>query len=127
MNIIIIAIIILVVVIGISIYQTTFGFSAQLRKAEEYLAADNLHGAVEIAHKLLERKNDYIPALYLKARISIKQKQFLMAISELNDIVAMPNHVTHIKGPEIHYHLAFLYNQTQNYLKEIEEYKNILV
>ena len=97
-----------------------------IRKAEDYLENDDIRSANEIVKKILNKKRDYIPAHYLRAKILMMQKQYLMAISNFNNILSMPDFNKFINEPEIHNYLANLYNETKNYSKEIEEYKIIL-
>ncbi len=49
-----------------------------------------------------------------------------MAISELNAIMQIPDFKRYVKEVEIHYLLAELYSLTQQWKKEIEEYRIIL-
>ncbi len=122
---IIIAVIVIIIVVFI-IFKST-SFQARIEKAEEYLEAGALGKASEIVKKILERKSDYPPARYLRALILIKQNQFVLAISELNSILSLPDFTKFINQIDIHYHLARLYHETNNFLKEIEEYKSILI
>lgn len=98
----------------------------KIRRAEEYIENDELSKASEIIKKILEKRKDYVPARYIRAQLLMKQKQYLLAISELNGILSISGFDKFIKEVDIHYHLAFLYKETQNHQKEIEEYKIIL-
>lgn len=99
---------------------------AKIKKAEEYLENDEQQKASDIVKKILLKQKDFVPARYLRAMIYIKQKQYLLAISELNSIITIQGFAEHINEIDLHYHLAELYNKTQQWPKEIEEYKNIL-
>ncbi len=90
------------------------------------LQEGDINGATDLVKYVLSKKKNYIPAMYLKARILINSRQYILAISELNDILNQPDFSKFVKELDIHYHLAGLYNSTQNYPKEIEEYKAIL-
>ncbi len=120
------AIFFLVLIISALFIIRGFQYPAKIRKAEESLEAGDINAASEIIKKILDKKKDYVPARYLKAMILIKQKQYLMAISELNAILLIPDYGSHIKELDIHYNLAFLYSETKSWQKEIEEYKIIL-
>ncbi|MCU0846330.1 MAG: tetratricopeptide repeat protein [Spirochaetes bacterium] len=99
---------------------------SQIKKAEEYFDAGDITKAGEIVKKILDRKKDYVPACYLRAKILMNRGQFLHAISEFNGVLALQNFAKYINELEIHNFLAQLYNDTQNYQKEIEEYRIIL-
>jgi tetratricopeptide (TPR) repeat protein len=101
-------------------------YPSKIKKAEEFLEQGDLGRASDLIKAILDKKKDYVPARYLRAQILIKQKQYLMAISELNSILAIPEYSKHIKELDIHYQLAFLYSETKSWQKEIEEYKIIL-
>jgi len=108
------------------IFLKSFQLPSQIRKAEELLDQGEHQKASDIVKNILDRKKEYIPARYLRAKLLIRQNQYLMAISELNSILAATDSKKYINELELHNHLATLYNQTQNYKKEIEEYKAIL-
>jgi tetratricopeptide (TPR) repeat protein len=97
-----------------------------IRKAEEQLDEGEPGKAMGIVKKILDRKRDYVPARYLKSKILKEQGQYLLAISELNSILSITDFKKHIREIDIHYRLAELYNLTQNWPKEIEEYRIIL-
>ena len=99
---------------------------AKTQRAQEYLDEGETSRASEIIKRILEKRKDYVPARYIRAMILMKQKQYLLAASELNGILAIPNFEKFIREVGIHYHLAFLYKETNNYQREIEEYKLIL-
>ncbi len=121
---IIIFFIILIIITLIFIKSTSF--PSKIRKAEEFLEEGETSKANEIIKKILDQKNEYAPARYLRAQILMKQNQYLLAISELNNVLGIPDFKRYINEIEIHYHLARLYNDTKNFPKEIEEYKAIL-
>ncbi len=118
--------IIFIVGIGIIVMLRRLQIPARVRRAEELFGENEILRASEIVKLVLEKKKDYVPARYLRAKILMAQKQFLLAISELNSILQMPDVKKFLSESEIHYHLADLYNQTQQWQKEIEEYKIIL-
>lgn len=99
---------------------------SRLRKAEEFLQAGDFSKSNALIKPLLDKNRDFVPARYMKARILMEQKQYLMAISELNNILNISGFQKHVKEVEIHYKLAHLYHETKNYTKEIEEYRIIL-
>ena len=117
---------ILLIIVAVIILKST-SFPSKIRKAEEYLEEGQISKANEIIKKILEQKSEYVPARYLRAQVLMKQNQYLLAISELNNILGLPEFNKHINEIEIHYHLARLYNETKNFPKEIEEYKSILI
>ncbi len=104
----------------------TLSYPVKIRKAEEYMEDGEYGKSSEIIKGILEKRKDYVPARYLRAQILMKQGQYLLAISELNSILTLPDFGKYIKELDIHYHLANLYNLTKNYPKEIEEYRIIL-
>ena len=116
----------LISILVILFFLKTFQYPSKIRKAEEYLEEGDLSRASDIIKKILEKKKDYVPARYLRALVLIKQNQYLMAISELNSIMGIPDYTHHVKEFDIHSHLANLYHETKNWQKEIEEYKLIL-
>ena len=99
---------------------------ARIRRAEEYLNAGDQQRASEIVRAVLKKKEDYVPARYLRAKILTNQKQYLLAIAELNGILAITNFDHFVDEPAIHYHLADLYHETQQWQREIDEFKAIL-
>lgn len=125
MNYIIFALTLVIISISIMILKS-LRIPMSIRRAEEFIAEGNYSGASEIVKIVLNKKKDYPPARYIKARILIIQSQYILAISELNSILTLPDFSKYISELEIHSHLAELYNLTKNYQKEIEEYKAIL-
>lgn len=117
----------LIIIIIIVIILKSTSFTAKIRKAEEYLEEGLISKANEIIKKILDQKSDYVPARYLRAQILMKQNQYLLAISELNTILGLPDFNKFINEIEIHYHLARMYHETKNFPKEIDEYKSILI
>ncbi|OHD69156.1 MAG: hypothetical protein A2W19_06100 [Spirochaetes bacterium RBG_16_49_21] len=116
----------IIVIIIVFIILKSTSFPTRLRKAEEFLEQGSISEANEIVKKILDKKRDYVPARYLRALILMKQNQFLLAISELNAVLSLPNFNSFINEIDLHYHLARLYNETQNFRKEIDEYIIIL-
>ncbi len=101
-------------------------YPAKVRKAQEYLDNGDIAKASEIVKLVLERKKDYVPARYLRAQILIQQKQYLLAIAELNGILSIPDFDKYVEELDIHYKLADLYHETQQWQKEVEEFRIIL-
>lgn len=99
---------------------------AKLRKAEEFIEEEEYSKASAIIKRILDKKKDFAPARYLRAKLLMRQKQYLMAISELNGIQQIKDFNRHVNELELHYNLAVLYNETRNWQKEIDEYKIIL-
>jgi len=100
---------------------------AKIRKAEDLIDNGEYNSASSIIKAVLERKKDYSPARYLRALILLKQNQYLLAISEFNTLLNIPDFGRHVNEADIHYHLAFLYGEIGNFQKEIEEYKSIII
>lgn len=125
MNYIIFALTLVIISISIMILKS-LRIPMSIRKAEDFIGQGDYSSASEIVKIVLNKKKDYPPARYIKARILINQSQYILAISELNSILALSDFSKYISELEIHYHLAELYNLTKNYQKEIEEYKAIL-
>ena len=98
----------------------------RIKKAEEFLENDEIQKAGEIVKKILGKKPDYAPARYLRARILMKQKQYLLAISEFNGVLGITGFADFVREVDVHYHLAVLYHETQQWHKEVEEYRAIL-
>jgi tetratricopeptide (TPR) repeat protein len=99
---------------------------ARVRKADEHFSNGDYEKANEIINYVLEKKKDYVPARFIRAQIYIKQTQNILAITELNSILAIENFQKFVNELDIHYKLAELYNLTGQWQKEIEEYKIIL-
>jgi tetratricopeptide (TPR) repeat protein len=116
----------LVLAAGIFLFLRAMQYPAKIRKAEELLDNGESSRASELVKLILERKKDYVPARYLRAQILARQKQYLLAISELNSILTLPDYKKHVTELEIFYMLAELYHETQQWQKEVEVYKKIL-
>lgn len=99
---------------------------SRIKKAEEYLKQGDDKSAGEIVKAILEKKKDYVPAKFLRARMLQEQKQYLLSIAEFNSIMQIPEFDRSIDELKIHYHLADLYHETKQWKKEIEEYRIIL-
>ncbi len=112
--------------LGILIVLKKLQVPSRIRKAEELLNSGDLLKASEIVKIVLEKKKDFVPARYLRAQILTQQSQYLLAIAELNTILTLPEFQKHVNEVDIHYRLAELYSLTQQWQKEIEEYKIIL-
>ncbi len=117
--------IIIIAVIAIVIFKSVH-LPGLVKKAEEYMDNGEYGKASEIVRKVLDKKRDYVPARFLKAKLLKQQTQYLMAISEFNGILSIPDYKKFVTDLDIHYNLAELYNSTNNWSKEIDEYKIIL-
>jgi tetratricopeptide (TPR) repeat protein len=127
MNIITVSIsVIAASVFGIIYYFRAMHLPSRIKKAELHFKNDEEKAASEILKKILKKRKDYVPARYLRARMLQKQSQYLMAISELNGILQTPDFSRFVDELKIHYQLADLYHETQQWKKEIEEFKKIL-
>ena len=104
----------------------SFQLPAKIKKAEELIDEGEYNGASNIVRAILEKNRDYVPARYIRAQILMRQKQYLMAISELNAILGLPEFNRFINELEVHYYLAQMYNETKSFQKEIDEYRKIL-
>jgi len=114
------------IITGLLMILKSFRIPMSVRRAEELFSEGDVNGATELIKFVLNKKKDYVPAKYLKAKILMDSRQYIMAIAELNEILALPDFSKFVNELEIHYHLADMYNKTQNYPKEIDEYKAIL-
>mgnify|MGYP001552591074 CR=1 FL=1 len=112
--------------VPIFLIMRTIQTPGKIRKAEELMDEGEYSRSSEIVRKILDKKKDYVPARFLRAQLLTKQGQFLLAISEFNSIINIANFNKYVKELDIRYNLAYLYNTTQNWQKEIEEYKLIL-
>lgn len=112
--------------IGVLVMLQRFRMPARVRRAEELFNENEILKASEIVKSVLEKHRDYVPARHLRARIYIAQKQFVLAINELNAILQIDEFDRYVNEVDIHYALADLYNQTQQWQKEVEEYIKIL-
>ncbi|MCX7678231.1 MAG: tetratricopeptide repeat protein [Spirochaetes bacterium] len=112
--------------IGVLVMLQRFRIPARIRKAEELFNENEIQQASEIVKWVLEKQRDYVPARYLRARIFIAQKQYVLAINELNSILQIPDFPRYVNEVDIHYALADLYNQTQQWQREVDEYEKIL-
>ena len=68
--------------IGVFLFLRAMQYPSKIRKAEEFLDEGETSRASEIVKLILERKKDYVPARYLRAQILVRQKQYLLAISQ---------------------------------------------
>ncbi len=118
----IVIIILFVIVMYIRSWQLPF----RIKRAEDLFEHDQDSEANEIVKNILEKNKDYVPARYLRAKILAKQNQYIMAISEFKGLFQLSEYSKYIKELELHYRLAELYHKTEQWQKEIEEYKNIL-
>ena len=98
----------------------------KLKKAEELLEQGMLNESADIVRSVLEKHKDNVRARYVRAQILMEQKQYLLAISELNGILTVSDFRAHVGELDVHYHLAEMYKATNNFPKEIEEYRVIL-
>ncbi len=112
--------------IAVLVMFQRFRMPARVRKAEELFNENEILKASEIVKSVLEKHRDYVPARYLRARIYIVQKQFVLAINELNAILQLDEFDRYVNEVDVHYMLADLYNQMQQWQKEVEEYIKIL-
>jgi tetratricopeptide (TPR) repeat protein len=112
-------------VIAINLF-INFRIPARVKKAEALFEEDQTNPALDIVNSVLERKKDYVPAMFLKAKILRRQRQFILAIAEANNILRNGDFKRYMSELDIHFLLADLYNKQQLYHKEIEEYKLIL-
>ncbi len=117
---------VVVIVIIVVLYFRTMHLPSLIKKAEEQFKNGNDKLASDIIKKVLKKKKDYVPARYLRARMLNRQNQYLMSISELNGILQTPDFSRYVEELKIHYQLADLYHETQQWKKEIEEFKKIL-
>jgi len=108
------------------ILMNSFRVPVKLKKAGELFELGKLDEAGNIVRGILEKNKNNVSARYIRAQILIEQKQYLLAISELNGILSIPGFNTYVDEPEIHYHLADMYKATNSFQKEIEEYRIIL-
>ena len=99
---------------------------ARVRKAEMLFEQDDVNQALSIITKVLEQKKGFIPAMYLRAKIMRRQRKYILAIAEANDILKTGSFKKYISELDIHYMLADLYFKQQLFHKETEEYKLIL-
>ncbi|MCP4135422.1 MAG: tetratricopeptide repeat protein [bacterium] len=118
--------VVVIFVIAIFVVMSSLKSSGKIKKAEEFMKAGEFSKASEIVKKLLEERKDNAAARYLKARILMEQKQFLLAISELNSVLNISGFTAHVKEVDIHYLLAELYKEVGKPQKEIDEYEKIL-
>jgi len=122
-----ILIIAFIIIIAVFIlFFRSFQLPSKIRKAEELIEEGDFSRASSIVKTILDKKKDYVPAIYIRAKLLMRQNQYLLAISELNNILALPDFNKFIDELEVHYHLAQMYSETKNYQKEIEEYRIIL-
>ena len=128
MNIIRILTVLLVVLVaaGIIVVLKMAQTPVRLRKAEEHLKNNDLQKANEIIKKVLRKQKDHVKARYLRAKILMQQTQYLLAIAELNSVLGLPDFKSQLNELDIHNDLAFMYRETQQWQKEVEEYRIIL-
>ncbi|MFW6364899.1 MAG: tetratricopeptide repeat protein [Spirochaetota bacterium] len=117
---------VILIIVMLVFYFRTMHIPNRIKKAEELFRNGNEKAASDIIKTILRKKKEYVPARYLRARMLSRQKQYLMAISELNGILQTPDFSRYVDELKIHYQLADLYHETQQWKKEIEEFKKIL-
>ena len=100
--------------------------SARVRKAELLFEHDDVGEAFHIVEKVLQRRKGFIPAMYLKAKILKRQRQYILAIAEVNDILKNGDFGRFVSELDLHYLLADLYARQQLFHKELEEYRIIM-
>ncbi|MCL2026721.1 MAG: tetratricopeptide repeat protein, partial [Leptospirales bacterium] len=98
----------------------------KIKKAEELFEQGKYNESGDIVRNVLEKRKDNVRARYVRAQILMEQKQYLLAISELNGILAISDFKSYVNELDIHHHLAEMYKATNNFPKEIEEYRVIL-
>ena len=104
----------------------SFNLSGKLKKAEQYLTEGKINESSEIVREILGRQKDNVQARYLRAEILMQEKQYLMAIAEFNGLLNIPDMKLYISEIDVHNNLAEMYNATNNFKKELEEYRFIL-
>jgi tetratricopeptide (TPR) repeat protein len=98
--ILILGAIVFIIILAVILKSTSF--PARIKKAEEYLEEGSISKANEIVKRILDKKKDYVPARYLRAIILIKQNQYLLAISELNAVLSLPDFSSSVNEIDIH-------------------------
>jgi tetratricopeptide (TPR) repeat protein len=116
----------LLVIAGILAVLRIIQTPARIKKAQEYMDSGDLQKAGEIVKSILKKRENHVPARYIRAQILMKQKQYYLAIMELNAVLALPDFKEYIDQADIHGLLAEMYHETQQYQKEIEEHRSIL-
>ncbi len=117
---------VLLLIGGIVFIVRILRIPAHIRKAREYLDNNDLQQAGEIVKKILKKQPDHIPARFIRARILMKQKQYFLSISEMNTILSASDFRHYADEQEIRNFLAEMYHETQQYQKEIDEFKILL-
>lgn len=108
------------------IFVKSMQIPGKLKRAEELLTQGRLSEAGAIIKSVLDKQKDNIRAHYLRARMLQDQNQYLLAISEYNAVLNMPEFRLYVPELSIHYALAEMYGATNNYQKQIEEYRLVL-
>ncbi len=83
---------------------------ARIKKAQEYMDSGDLQKAGEIVKSILKKRENHVPARYIRAQILMKQKQYYLAIMELNAVLALPDFKEYIDQADIHGLLAEMYD-----------------
>lgn len=105
----------------------TLRIPARVRKAEMLFDEHDQHQqALDIVNAVIERKREYVPAIFLKAKILRRQRQYILAIAEANNVLRISDYKKYVPEIQLHYLLADLYSRQQLFHKEIEEYRLIL-
>jgi tetratricopeptide (TPR) repeat protein len=99
--------------------------SAKIKRAEHAFENGDLQTTSAIVNEILETHGDNVPTKYIKAKLLIRQNQYVQAIFELNSVLSMADYRNYIEELDIRTNLALLYHETQDYGKEIDEYKFI--
>jgi tetratricopeptide (TPR) repeat protein len=109
----------------ITYFSRSFAIPSKLQSAEKMLNEGNHQGAIEILKKVLEIEKGHPRARFLLARSYYSASQYVLAISELKNLLVGTGWKSYFKEPEIRYFLAEIYHQTEQWGKEIQEYKII--
>ncbi|MCU0821350.1 MAG: tetratricopeptide repeat protein, partial [Spirochaetes bacterium] len=100
--------------------------TSKIHQAGEFFDNGEIQKSSELIKLILSKKKDFVPALFIRSKILILQKQYLMATSELQNILSVPEFSKFVNEIEIRQMLARIYNETQQWEKEVNEYEKLL-
>ncbi len=100
--------------------------AAKINQAKEFFDGGEVQKASELVKSILAKKKDFVPALFVRSKILKMQKQYLMAINELQNITSIDEFGKFVSEIEIRQMLAELYSETQQWEKEVNEYEKLL-
>lgn len=121
----ILSVFVFVFAIIILYFSKTITIPSKLQGAERYINEGNHQSAIELLKRVLDIEKGHPKARFLLAKSYYMAAQYILAISELKNLLAGTAWKKNLKESEIRYFLAEIYHQTKQWGKEIGEFKII--